>query len=83
MTDTTYTVIEDPDEIARIKADAGSNGYLDALAAGKMIHMSDIPRIGGGIKRRTGKYARLRSLPAPQGGFYLWIEFIEEREAEA
>ena len=80
MSETEFIVIED-EEAADIRAKAESNGWIDALAAGKMIRMAVIPRLGSGVKKRTGKNARLKSLPAPDGGFYLWLEFLEAPDA--
>jgi hypothetical protein len=77
---TEYTIVEDEDVVEDVKrqAKAPNIGYLDALAEGKMLLMASVPKLGGGIKKRTGKFARLHSHPAPDGGFYVWVEFVDE-----
>ena len=78
MTDVSFDIIDD-EQAETIKEGARGTGWLDALADGKMIRMSHVPTIGSGIKKRTGKNAKLRSLPAtpPESGFYLWVELFD------
>lgn len=73
-----FDIIDD-EQAETIREGAKGTGWLDALADGKMIRMDHVPTIGSGIKRRTGKNAKLRSLPAspPESGFYLWVELFD------